>query len=97
MTLAELKRRLQPGVKLQSIHVSTSGVVATHEFFKHVAVVSRNQRSGFAVKRPTWAGREDVESFCGWPPASCLQELPDGFAILECANGPMFLKYKWVD
>ncbi len=95
MTVAELKRRIQVGTKLQSVFVNpTSSMLGPeHPFYTEVATVRRVMSTQFTVNRPFKGS--DSESYCSFPKASQLEETADGFRINISPN--MILQYRWID
>ena len=93
LTVAELKRRIQPGVKIQSVHPGhgLTPCPPDHPFYTEVATVREVNTVGFASERPFKAGKL---SHCDWPKASQLVETPDGFKIIRASN--MILRYRWI-
>jgi hypothetical protein len=92
MTVAELKRRIQPGVKLRSVYTGAGMFPPSHPFYTETATVRRVMSTQFTVNRP-FKG-PDSESYCTFPKASQLEETPNGFRIV-C--GPsLTLEYVWV-
>lgn len=93
LTVAELKRRIKPGVKLQSIYVPGSRFVGPDDpFFTNVATVVRAMSTQFTVNRP-YKGPTS-ESYCSFPKASELQETEKGFRIVR-GGGDVELEYEW--
>lgn len=95
MTVAELKRRIQPGTKLKSVYVGpTSSMFGPeHPFYNEVATVRRVMATQFTVNRP-YKG-VDSESYCTFPKASELTETPNGFRITK--GEYTVLEYVWVE
>lgn len=93
MTVAELKRRIRPGVKLRSVWNGTGMFTAEHPFYTETATVVRVMSTQFTVNRP-YKGPQS-ESYCTFPKASELEETPNGFRITSAPN--MVLEYVWVD
>lgn len=87
MTLAELKRRLLPGIRLRLVHCLTGpcdkGRTVKCQQFNSIAF---------------WT--DDVPakvSWLHWPKARNLREAPDGFEIIvEGFTGPA-ARYVWCD
>jgi hypothetical protein len=95
MTVAELKRRIQPGIKLRSVYVAPASSMfgPEHPFYTEVATVRRVMSTQFTVNRP-YKG-PDAESYCDFPKASQLEETLNGFRITKAPN--LILEYVWID
>jgi hypothetical protein len=93
MTLAELKRRIKPGVKLRSVYTGAGLFSPEHPFYTEVATVRRVMSTQFTVNRP-YKGA-DSESYCNFPKASQLTETPNGFRI-TCSPA-LILEYVWIE
>ncbi len=93
MTVAELKRRIRPGVKLQSIYIPGRSFVGPNDpFYTNVATIVRVMSTQFTVNRP-YKGPTS-ESYCSFPKASELQETAKGFRIVR-GDGATELEYEW--
>ena len=91
MTVADLKRRIKPGVKIQSVFTSTSFGNPTDPFYNEVGTVVRVMSTEFTINRPFKGPKS--ESYCSFPKASELFETENGFRIV---NADTELEYKWV-
>ncbi len=90
MTVAELKRRIQPGTKLQSIYTGKGPFGPTDPFYTEIGTVRRVMSTQFTINRP-FKG-PDSESYCQFPKASQLEETPAGFRI---RTEHTVLEYVW--
>ena len=92
MTVADLKRRIKPGTKIQSVFTGKSFGKPTDPFYTEVGTVVRVMSTQFTVNRPFKGPKS--ESYMSFPKASELFETENGFRIV---TGDTELEYKWVN